>query len=79
MATKIQKKTQLRKVLHSGNFERIAIWRDGSWVDVNGGYGGEQDGNNPCYFVSRTRYYEPTHKMIDEIFSEAENMMREVA
>ena len=79
MTAKIQRRTALRKVLHSGNFDRIAIWKDGSWVDVDGGYGGEQDGNNPCYFVSRSQYYELTHKMIDEIFTEAESRMREVA
>lgn len=77
MTVKIQNKALLRKKLHSDNFERIAIWKDGSWADVGGGYGGEQDGNNPCYFVSRQQYYETTHKMIDEIFSEAESMMKE--
>ena len=71
---KIQKKTALRKVLHSGNFERIAIWKDGSWVDVDGGYGGEQDGNNPVAFIARSYMCEPTHAIISEEFQKIEGV-----
>lgn len=71
---KIMKKTQLRTVLHSGNFERIAIWKDGSWVDVDGGYEGEQDGNNPVAFIARSNMWEPTHAMISAEFQRIEGV-----
>lgn len=75
MTTKIQKKTQLRNVLHQGNFDDIQIWRDGSWADVGGGYGGEQDGNNPVTGINRARFYDVTHEDITEKFAEIEEFL----
>lgn len=75
MAIKIQKKTMLRKVLHENNFDNIAIWEDGSWVDVGTGYGGEQDGNNPVTGIARPQFYDVTHKDISEKFVEIEEFL----
>lgn len=74
MTTKIQRKTYLRTVLHQGNFDHIKIWKDGSWVDVSGGYGGEQDGN-PVTGIDRARFYDVTHKDITEKFAEIEEFL----
>jgi hypothetical protein len=72
---KIQKKTQLRKVLHEGNFDNIKVWKDGSWADVGGGYGGEQDGNNPVTGIKRSSFYDATHKDITGKFKEIDEFL----
>ena len=70
---RIKNKTELRKVLHEGNFDRIVFWSDGSWNDVGTGYGGEQSGDNPVCGLARSRFYDVTYKMIDEKLKEIEH------
>lgn len=72
---KIRNKTQLRKVLHEGNFDEISIWRNGSWANTGTGYGGEQDGNNPVTGIKRSRFYDVTYKDISEKFGEIEEFL----
>jgi hypothetical protein len=75
MATRIQKKPQLRKALHEGNFDEISVGRDGSWANTGTGYGGEQDGKNPVTGIKRSRFYDVTHKDISEKFAEIEEFL----
>lgn len=69
---KIKNKTGLKATLKNENYDRIAIWSDGRWVDVGSGYGGEQDGNNPVAFIRRAEYYDLTTKEINALVAEKE-------
>jgi hypothetical protein len=69
---RIKDKMALRAKLYEGDFDKIAFWPDGCWVDVGSGYGGEQDGNNPVCWLSRSHFHDVTHKMIDEKLKEIE-------
>ena len=66
--TKIQDKTNLKKLLRHEGYDNIAIWADGRWSDVGSGYGGEQDGNNnPSTFIKRSNHYDLTAREILEL------------
>lgn len=69
---KIQNKTQLRKVLHSGNFHSITVWQDGSWADTGNG-----SVENGMYGVkiAHANFYDVTHDMITEKFAEVEDAL----
>ena len=72
MTTKIKEKGSLKEILRIENYDRIAIWPDGAWVDVGTGYAGEQDGNNPAIYIQRSFHYDLTWKEITELIAEKE-------
>ena len=53
----LQQKTFLKETLYSGSYDRLAFWPDGSWSDVGTGYAGEQSGENPVTYLSRTYFF----------------------
>jgi len=57
---KLKQKGVLKEKFKTESWGKIAIWSDGSWVDVGTGYGGEQDGNNPKLYLSRPYFYDTT-------------------
>lgn len=72
MTTKIQKKTQLRKILHEGNFDSITVWQDGSWADI--GNGSVENGMYGVKIV-HAYFHDATHDQISEKFAEVEDAL----
>ena len=69
---RIKGKCDLKETLRYENYDRIAIWANGVWVDVGTGYAGEQDGNNPEVYINRSYHYDLTFKEISELIKEKE-------
>lgn len=69
---KIKNKTGLRAVLRHENYDRIAIWGNGTWIDVGMGYNGETEGNNPILYIKRSLWYNLTHREISALIIEKE-------
>jgi len=57
---KIKKKGALKELLRNEGYDKIGIWKDGSWADVGSGYSGEQSGDNPVYYISRIFHHDLT-------------------
>lgn len=64
---KIQKKGQLRKVVHDGCFEKIAILPDGSWNIVPWSWEGES-----AFMMWSDQIDDATYREIDEWLKEIE-------
>jgi len=71
--TTIKNKTQLRKVLHSGNFHSITVWQDGSWADT--GNGSVENGMHGVK-IAHANFYDVTHWQITEKFAEVEGALQ---
>jgi len=59
---KLKSIERLKKLFETEGWDRIAIWANGSWVNVGSGYGGEQDGDNPKLYLSRRSFYNTTER-----------------
>ena len=53
---RIKNKKELLNTLFYECYDKLAFWSDGSWTEVGTGYGGEQDGNDPVFLLSRSRF-----------------------
>jgi hypothetical protein len=71
---RLQDKMLLRDILNHGNYFKIAIWADGTWVEVGDNYGGEKSGNNPTFIVPKAYFGEMTHEAIAIMFRKLEAM-----
>lgn len=69
---KIKKKGELRRLLRTEGYDRIAIWKNGTWADVGTGYAGEQEGDNPSVYIQRSFHCNLTWEEIAEIVKERE-------
>ena len=70
--TTIKNKTQLRKILHSGNFDSITVWQDGTWADTGNG---SVDNGMYGVKIAHANFYNVTHAMITERFTEVEEAL----
>lgn len=64
---KIKNKGKLKKMWRSESWDVLAVWPNGSWAEVGTGYGGEQDGDNPLFTISRSRYYDLTVREVGKL------------
>jgi len=69
---RIKNKGLLKKLLRNEGYNRIAIWADGSWVDVGTGYAGEQSGDNPEIYIQRSFHYDLTTLEINALVAKKE-------
>jgi len=60
----LKKKGLLQETLYKGNYDKIAIWKNGTWTNVNSSYLGEQMGDQPVCFIRRTAFYGRNHQEI---------------
>ena len=68
----IKQKGSLKHLLYHEGYDKIAIWADGTWVNVGSGYGGEQSGDNPEVYILRSSNYDLTRKEVNNLIVEKE-------
>lgn len=64
---KLKDITTIKNILRSESYDKILIWKDGSWDLSSSGYSGEQDGVNPVIVLNRVLYVDLTYRQIDEL------------
>lgn len=74
---RLRNKMKLRDRLNHGNYDRIAIWTNGTWALVDNNYSGEKSGDNPVFIIRRTYFGEMTHRAIKELFDLLETTVLE--
>ena len=67
---KLKQIAKLKRLLRNEGYSKIGIWEDGTWADVGSGYGGEQDGNNPVRYISRSSWYDLSTKEVNDLVRE---------
>ena len=63
---KIKDKQTLKEVLYSEGYDKIIFWKDGDWSLVSSSYSGEQDGDNPIYFIDRVEFSGVSEEEVNE-------------
>jgi hypothetical protein len=71
---KLWNKMRLRDRLNHGNYDRIAIWSNGKWVEARDNIDVYMDEYKPIEFISREFRGEMTHKEITDLFRALEIM-----
>jgi len=69
---KIKRKGDLEELWRVESWDCIAFWGDGTWARVGTGYGGEQDGDDPVYIMTRMKFYNTTVRERKEKMKEIE-------
>ena len=67
-------KMVLRDRLNHNNYEKIAVWKNGTWADVGRAYIARESGDGPVCYIRREYHGEMTHRAITDLFHEIETV-----